>query len=164
MDTELVRFRINPELRDKAAKVCAELGLELADVLRSFVTRVDFDQYAGQYEAILAAQTNFFDGDSNYFARYKIELARDLGIAGEDGLAGLSDASRKALREAETIFGGERHLALAGVTGRGHPWPVPFDAEAVLSRRGRTRLVIGVNFLQQGASVEIEDFLLEPIA
>jgi hypothetical protein len=33
-----------------------------------FVSRVDFDQYAAQYEAILAAQTNFFDGDSNYFA------------------------------------------------------------------------------------------------
>ena len=40
--------------------------------------RVDFDQYAGQYEAILAAQTNFFDGDSDYFARYKIELAQQL--------------------------------------------------------------------------------------
>ena len=39
-----------------------------------FVSRVDFDQYAGQYEAILAEQTNFFDGDSGYFARYKIEL------------------------------------------------------------------------------------------
>jgi len=32
-------------------------------------------QYAGQYEAILAAQTNFFDGDSGHFARYKVELA-----------------------------------------------------------------------------------------
>ena len=40
------------------------------------MARVDFDQYAGRYEAILAAQTNFFDGDTNYFARYKIELAR----------------------------------------------------------------------------------------
>lgn len=38
------------------------------------MSRVDFDQYAGQYEAILAEQTNFFDGDSGYFARYKIEL------------------------------------------------------------------------------------------
>ena len=42
------------------------------------MARVDFDQYGGQYEAILAAQTNFFDGDSSYFARYKIELARQL--------------------------------------------------------------------------------------
>lgn len=43
-----------------------------------FVSRVDFDQYAGQYEAILAEQTNFFDGDCGYFARYKIELAQQL--------------------------------------------------------------------------------------
>jgi transcriptional antiterminator RfaH len=34
----------------------------------------------------------------------------------------------------------------------------------VLSRRGQTRLVISVNFLQQGASVEIDDFLLEPLS
>ncbi len=39
------------------------------------MSRVDFDQYAGQYEAILAAQTNFFCGFV-YFARYKIELAQ----------------------------------------------------------------------------------------
>ncbi|WP_441235080.1 precorrin-6Y C5,15-methyltransferase (decarboxylating) subunit CbiT [Bradyrhizobium sp. 930_D9_N1_4] len=64
-----------------------------------------------------------------------------IGI-GEDGLAGLSEASRKALDAAETVFGGERHLALAGVTGRGRPWPVPFDAEVVLSRRGRLTAVL----------------------
>ena len=40
------------------------------------VSRVDFDQYAGQYD--LTTQTNFFDGDSGYFARYKIELAQQL--------------------------------------------------------------------------------------
>ncbi|MBR1202539.1 MULTISPECIES: precorrin-6y C5,15-methyltransferase (decarboxylating) subunit CbiE [unclassified Bradyrhizobium] len=64
-----------------------------------------------------------------------------IGI-GEDGLAGLSDASRKVLREAETIFGGERHLALAGITDRGHVWPVPFDAEIVLECRGRPTVVL----------------------
>jgi transcriptional antiterminator RfaH len=32
----------------------------------------------------------------------------------------------------------------------------------VLARRGRTRLLVAVDFLQQGASVEVEDFLLEP--
>jgi precorrin-6Y C5,15-methyltransferase (decarboxylating) len=64
-----------------------------------------------------------------------------IGI-GEDGLAGLSEASRKALREAETVFGGERHLALAGVAARGRPWPVPFDAEVVLSCRGRKTVVL----------------------
>ncbi|KJC48398.1 precorrin-6Y methyltransferase [Bradyrhizobium sp. LTSP849] len=64
-----------------------------------------------------------------------------IGI-GEDGLAGLSEASRKALANAETVFGGERHLALAGVTSRGRPWPVPFDAEVVLSCRGRPTAVL----------------------
>ena len=64
-----------------------------------------------------------------------------IGI-GEDGLAGLSEASRKALADAETVFGGERHLALAGVGSRGRAWPVPFDAEIVLSCRGRPTAVL----------------------
>jgi transcription antitermination factor NusG len=33
----------------------------------------------------------------------------------------------------------------------------------VASRRGKTRLVLHVDFLQQGASVEIEDFQVEPV-
>lgn len=64
-----------------------------------------------------------------------------IGI-GEDGLAGLSDASRKALGEAEVVFGGERHLALAGVTDRGRAWPVPFDADIVLECRDRPTVVL----------------------
>ncbi|MFB6450081.1 precorrin-6Y C5,15-methyltransferase (decarboxylating) subunit CbiT [Bradyrhizobium tunisiense] len=64
-----------------------------------------------------------------------------IGI-GEDGLAGLSEASRKALDAAETVFGGERHLALAGVGSRGRSWPVPFDANVVLSRRDRPTVVL----------------------
>ena len=61
---------------------------------------------------------------------------------GEDGLAGLSEASRKALARAETVFGGERHLALADVGGRGRAWPVPFDAHVVLGCRGRPTAVL----------------------
>lgn len=64
-----------------------------------------------------------------------------IGI-GEDGLAGLSEASRKALANAETVFGGERHLALADVGSRGRPWPVPFDAEIVMSCRGQPTVVL----------------------
>ncbi|MDH2344475.1 precorrin-6Y C5,15-methyltransferase (decarboxylating) subunit CbiT [Bradyrhizobium sp. SSUT77] len=64
-----------------------------------------------------------------------------IGI-GEDGLAGLSEASRKALANAETVFGGERHLALAGVTSRGRAWPVPFDSDVVLRCRGRPTAVL----------------------
>jgi transcriptional antiterminator RfaH len=33
----------------------------------------------------------------------------------------------------------------------------------VLYRRGQARLLVSIDFLQQGASVEIEDFLLEPL-
>jgi len=64
-----------------------------------------------------------------------------IGI-GEDGLDGLSEASRKALGAAETVFGGERHLALAGIGDRGQPWPVPFDARGVLAFRGRPTVVL----------------------
>ncbi|MCG2625764.1 precorrin-6y C5,15-methyltransferase (decarboxylating) subunit CbiE [Bradyrhizobium sp. WYCCWR 13023] len=64
-----------------------------------------------------------------------------IGI-GEDGLAGLSEASRKALAGAETVFGGERHLALANAGSRGRTWPVPFDSDVVLSCRGRPTAVL----------------------
>lgn len=40
------------------------------------------------------------------------------------------------------MFGGERHLALAGITDRGRPWPVPFDADVVLGCRGRPTAVL----------------------
>jgi precorrin-6Y C5,15-methyltransferase (decarboxylating) len=64
-----------------------------------------------------------------------------IGI-GEDGLGGLSEASRKALAGAETVFGGERHLALADIGARGRLWPVPFDLTPVLARRGRPTAVL----------------------
>src|SRR3954469_12867918 len=64
-----------------------------------------------------------------------------IGI-GEDGLAGLSEASRNAIAKAETIFGGARHLALADVGACGRPWPVPYDADIVLSCRGRPTAVL----------------------
>lgn len=58
----------------------------------------------------------------------------------EDGPAALSPASRDALADAESIFGGPRHLALAGVSGQ--PWPVPFDISPVLACRGRRTVVL----------------------
>jgi precorrin-6Y C5,15-methyltransferase (decarboxylating) len=61
---------------------------------------------------------------------------------GEDGLDGLSEASRKALAAAETVFGGERHLALAGIGHRGRTWPVPFDVGGVFACRGRPTVVL----------------------
>ena len=44
-----------------------------------------------------------------------------------------------------------RHGAMAGLEG------------TVLVRRGKTRLIVAVTLLQQGVSVEVDDFSLEPI-
>ena len=64
-----------------------------------------------------------------------------IGI-GEDGLEELSNASRLALTAAEVVFGGPRHLALAGVGTRGRAWPVPFDLAPVLVLRGQRVAVL----------------------
>ncbi|HPD90997.1 MAG: precorrin-6y C5,15-methyltransferase (decarboxylating) subunit CbiE [Rhodobacter sp.] len=59
---------------------------------------------------------------------------------GEDGLNGLTDASRDALARAEVVTGAARHLALLpGLTAERRDWPVPFaDGLApLLAMRGR---------------------------
>ncbi|MFY0310088.1 precorrin-6y C5,15-methyltransferase (decarboxylating) subunit CbiE [Leisingera sp. D0M16] len=61
---------------------------------------------------------------------------------GENGLDSLSDASRKALAEAEVVIGGPRHLELAGAAAKGQPWPVPFSIGPVLEMRGRKVAVL----------------------
>jgi len=61
---------------------------------------------------------------------------------GEDGLSGLSPASRAALDGAEIVFGGPRHLRLAQAGQRGRAWPVPFDLAPVLACRGRRVAVL----------------------
>jgi precorrin-6Y C5,15-methyltransferase (decarboxylating) len=61
---------------------------------------------------------------------------------GEDGPAGLTEASRAALEKAEVIFGGPRHLELAAAGDRGRPWPVPFSTGPVLAERGRAVVVL----------------------
>lgn len=64
-----------------------------------------------------------------------------IGI-GEDGPAGLSDASNTALREAEIIFGGPRHLDLVAAGDRGRAWPVPFSVDPVLELAGQNVVVL----------------------
>lgn len=61
---------------------------------------------------------------------------------GEDGLSGLSDASRKTIAAAQVIIGGPRHLELAQAGARGQAWPVPFDVAPVLALRGRAVVVL----------------------
>lgn len=68
-----------------------------------------------------------------------------IGI-GEDGLYGLSPAARAALAGAEIVFGGARHLELAGpaIKGEAFAWQSPFSqsVEAVLAARGRKVCVL----------------------
>jgi len=60
---------------------------------------------------------------------------------GEDGVEGLGEEAKRRIAEAETVFGGKRHLALVASLAQGatRRWPSPFDAamRAVLELRGR---------------------------
>jgi precorrin-6Y C5,15-methyltransferase (decarboxylating) len=87
---------------------------------------------------------------------------------GEDGLLGLGSAARAAIENAEFVFGGKRHLALAADAIRrdARPWPAPFDVAMsdVLALRGRNVCVlasgdpfhygIGVTLLRHVAAEE----------
>jgi precorrin-6Y C5,15-methyltransferase (decarboxylating) len=64
-----------------------------------------------------------------------------IGI-GEDGLSGLSDASRKAIARARILFGGARHLDLVAAGPRGRLWPRPFSIAPVLALRGQPVVVL----------------------
>ncbi|MCB1381669.1 MAG: precorrin-6y C5,15-methyltransferase (decarboxylating) subunit CbiE [Notoacmeibacter sp.] len=61
-----------------------------------------------------------------------------IGI-GEDGL---SLPARAAVAQADSIFGGPRHLELAQAGAKGRPWPVPFSVDPVLAERGRRTVVL----------------------
>ncbi len=61
---------------------------------------------------------------------------------GENGLAGLSDASREALARAEIIFGGPRHLALVAAGDKGRAWPIPFAVAPVLAHKGQNVAIL----------------------
>lgn len=49
---------------------------------------------------------------------------------GENGADGLGEQARRLISEAEIVFGGARHLALARplIAGEARAWPTPFDA------------------------------------
>lgn len=65
---------------------------------------------------------------------------------GEDGIAALGEEARRLVAEADVVFGGERHLALAKPLARGEmrAWPSPFDAamQAVRELAGRKVCVL----------------------
>lgn len=59
---------------------------------------------------------------------------------GEDGVEGLTPVARGLIADAEIVFGGKRHLELAGSLIRGavRPWPSPFEQAIgeVVEQRG----------------------------
>jgi len=65
---------------------------------------------------------------------------------GEDGVAGLGEAARALVSNAEIVFGGTRHLALAKglIRGDAQAWPTPFaqGIAAVVAARGRRVCVL----------------------
>ena len=65
---------------------------------------------------------------------------------GEDGLAGLGDAARAAIANADHVFGGARHIELAAplIKGSAHPWQTPFSAsiDAIMALRGEAVCVL----------------------
>lgn len=65
---------------------------------------------------------------------------------GEDGADGLSPIARGLVANAEIVFGGKRHLQLAGalIRGAARPWPSPFErgVAEVLAARGRPVCVL----------------------
>ena len=65
---------------------------------------------------------------------------------GEDGVEGLSPVARRLVEEAAVVFGGARHLALAGsiVNGERVVWPSPIDAAfpRIAALRGQPVVVL----------------------
>jgi precorrin-6Y C5,15-methyltransferase (decarboxylating) len=65
---------------------------------------------------------------------------------GEDGVAGLGERARGLVDEAEFVFGGKRHLALAEslINGEARAWPSPFSdgIETIHGLRGRRVCVL----------------------
>jgi precorrin-6Y C5,15-methyltransferase (decarboxylating) len=65
---------------------------------------------------------------------------------GEDGVEGLSPGARSLIENAEIVFGGARHLALAAplIRGQAKPWPTPFSLAVgeVIGLRGRQICVL----------------------
>ncbi|MGB0900859.1 precorrin-6Y C5,15-methyltransferase (decarboxylating) subunit CbiT [Halocynthiibacter sp.] len=59
---------------------------------------------------------------------------------GEDGPAGLTDASRKAIADAKHIIGAPRHLEVLDLLG--DPFPVPFSIAPVIAKRGEATVML----------------------
>lgn len=86
-----------------------------------------------------------YDGTSGFATENRAPWLSIVGI-GEDGLSGLGENARRAITEAEVVFGGKRHLELASsaIAGEARAWPVPFDSSMteVVALAGRKICVL----------------------
>lgn len=85
METELIRFRIDPALAHGAEKVCADLGFELRDVLRATVTRIARD-HALPFDMNAAAGSEarrrpFYEYDERLWATMKPPIDAEVALA-----------------------------------------------------------------------------------
>ncbi len=127
----------------------ANLARSIAALANSPVGRASVPAFPPQAEPIGAASSGFA-GKAGTEARptgASPAIGRWLTIIGigEDGLAGLGAEARTAIDTAETLVGGDRHLAMIppGPAER-VTWAKPFDAglAALLDRRGRPVVVL----------------------
>jgi addiction module RelB/DinJ family antitoxin len=85
METELIRFRIDPVLAQQAEQVCAKLGFELRDVLRATVTRIARDQVMPfDMNALASAEARrrpFYEYDERLWASIKPPIDAEVALA-----------------------------------------------------------------------------------
>lgn len=103
--------------------------------------------YGSEEERVLSLTTN--------------RISRVLDVSDPEGLTADLRQVRQLI-EAKASLTVESRLA-PGNRVRVLSGPMEGIEGTVLTRRGRMRLLVAINFLQQGASVEIEDYMLEPI-
>ncbi len=103
--------------------------------------------FASEEQRIRALKTNRI---SRVLAvKDQAQLLADMRRAQQAIASGLPLTVESRLTDGDRVR--VRYGPLAGLEG------------VVIVRRGKTRLLVAIHFLQQGASVEIDDFLLEPI-
>jgi transcription antitermination factor NusG len=103
--------------------------------------------YASDEERVQALSTNRIA--QAWSATMTSELTRDL-----QNVQALIESGVPLTTEGQLSAGQRvrvKHGALEGLEG------------VVISRRGEDRLLVSVQFLQQGVSIQIKDYLLEPI-
>ena len=91
---------------------------------------------------------------------------------GEDGLEGLTSATREVVQSAEVIIGGERHHRLSNaVSGERLKWPSPFEAliGKLITLRGRRVVVLATGDplwfsvgARIGREIDLEEIVYHP--